>query len=161
MLHKSHQYNELDGNVTPSSGVFRPQLVIGLWLTARISRSTKCSRSSSSRYQSQLSGCQVFILLQPGAAWTIQAVLGGSSQESKFLRVSQKENLGNVLGNESGATDPPGICPAWLPVRCGVREDGPARGAEGELKDDQQLFPVLLRLEEEMGLLRREGFRLA
>lgn len=41
------------------------------------------------------------------------------------------------------------------------REDGPAWVAEGGLKDDQQLFPFLLRLAEEMGLLRREGFRLA
>lgn len=30
MLHKSHHYNDLDGNMSPSSAVFGPQLVIGL-----------------------------------------------------------------------------------------------------------------------------------
>lgn len=41
MLRKSHQRNELDRNMNPSSGVFWPQLVIGLWPEASISRSPK------------------------------------------------------------------------------------------------------------------------
>ena len=41
MLRKSHQCNELDGNMNPSSAAFGPQPVIGLWPEARISRSTQ------------------------------------------------------------------------------------------------------------------------
>lgn len=65
MLHKSHCYNELDGNLSPSSGVFWPQLVAGRWPKARISKSTKYSWNSSNRYESQLSWYQVVTLLQP------------------------------------------------------------------------------------------------
>lgn len=43
MLHKRHQCNELDGNTNPSSGVFWPQLVIGLWPKTSISKSPKCN----------------------------------------------------------------------------------------------------------------------
>lgn len=65
MLHKGHQYNELDGNLSPSSGVFWPQLVAGRWPKARISSNTKYNWNSSNRYESQLSRYQIVTLLRP------------------------------------------------------------------------------------------------